>query len=350
MSNSESRTFGNDLLTQYTVIVPAYNEEERIAPTLEHILAHIKDNRWSAEVIVVDDGSNDATAAIASRYERENSSIRVVRNPVHRGKGHSIRTGIMQAAGNLILLMDADLPASMPAATALFQELAKGADVAIASRWLEPKSQYMSRPLLRKTLSRCFNWLARLLLGLTFKDTQCGVKAFTHNSAQLIFRFQTIAGWAFDPEVLVIAKDLGLVVKEVSVDIRNDQRSKLRLAFDGISMLCDLLKIAFRQLYRGYPSSAAPCFHPGPGPVTTRTWQSVPHPRVMFALLVLLTLTAPAGNTGVFQDSRRRSGASSFAVSRNATPQKLRPEVQGPRQYLDQSFSAEEFDLASDHD
>lgn len=350
MPNSESRTFGDNLLFQYTVVVPAYNEEERLAPTLDRILGHIEQKQWRAEIIVVDDGSADSTAEVASMYARAHPCLRLIRNSAHRGKGHAVRSGVMHAAGRVVLIMDADLPASMPATSVLFGKLSEGADVAIASRWLRPELQRHTQGFLRNSLSRCFNRLTHLLLGLKFEDTQCGVKAFTRDAAQLVFRFQRVSGWAFDTELLVIARELGLVVEEVPVVIQNDARSRLRPLFDSAAMFSDLLRIVFHQACGRYPSFSAPSFRLEPSRLHTgiRSYFQRRPVQVAFVLCLLAAATAQSGDTIGLRGLTH--GGGTFAVSQNPkSPPQLR-EAHTSTPYLDQSFAAEEFDLASDHD
>jgi len=351
MPNSESRTFGDNLPCQYTIVVPAYNEEERLAPTLDHILAHIQQNRWAAEIIVVDDGSADRTAQLASMYACSHPCVRLVRNPVHRGKGHAVRTGCMHVAGRVVLIMDADLPASMQATSVLFDKLSEGADVAIASRWLRPQLQRHGHGFLRNRLSRCFNNLTHLLLGLKFEDTQCGVKAFTRDAAQLIVRFQRVSGWAFDAELLLIARELGLTVEEVPVAIQNDARSKLWPLFDGVAMFSDLLRIAFHHACGKYRSFSAPSFHLERSVLRTgifRYFHQRP-PQVAFVLCLLATATAQVGDTPAFGGLTKEGRILAVSQSPKSASQLTR-KGQTSAPYLDQSFAAEEFDLASDHD
>jgi len=254
MPITDYRTLGQDLLPQITVIIPAYNEAERIAPSLDHILSYTEEKQWCAEIIVVDDGSSDTTAEIVSHYASRSPSVRLITNPVHRGKGYCARTGVMNAGGRTVLVVDADMPASMEQASLLFRALAEGADVAIASRWLQPALQQQRQSLLRRSLSRFFNYLTHVLLGLSFKDTQCGVKAFTGDAARRIFRFQTIFGWAFDAELLVISQGLGLMIKEIPIQTRHDRRSKLKPFSHGLEMLSDVLRIGWCKLCGRYPS------------------------------------------------------------------------------------------------
>jgi len=301
MPNSDFRALGEDLLFQHTIIIPAYNEAQRIAPSLDHILAYTEEKQWSAEIIVVDDGSSDTTAEIVSHYALRSPSVRLITNPVHRGKGYCVRTGAMNAGGRMILVVDADLPASMERASLLFQALAEGADVAIASRWLQPDLQQQRQSLLRRVLSRFFNYFTHVLLGLSFKDTQCGLKAFTGDAARRIFGFQTVSGWAFDAELLVISQGLGLMIKEIPIQMRHDRRSKLKPFLHGPEMLSDVLHIGWCKLWGRYPSFL-PSTRFGTGTTIRRTpWSSlVPtSARLALALLVLMAASPLTRDTAL---------------------------------------------------
>jgi hypothetical protein len=320
MPNSPSVTTSQDS-PRYTIVIPAYNEAQRISPTLDHILAHAADQRWSLEVIVVDDGSSDDTAEVVSRYGASGSAIRLIKNSVHRGKGHCVRTGVMSATGDLILVMDADLPAFMDQAVLLFQTLARGADIAVGSRWLRPDLQQVRQSLKRRHLGRCFNLFVRLVLGLGFADTQCGFKAFNRRAASLTFRFQNVTGWAFDAELLVIAESLGLAVEEVPVRIRHDSRSKLRPVLHGIQMLADVLQIACRRLFGKYPSAAAPPLQQHAGMARrSHLWPLLmPGPaRIGFAMLMLLTSSMLMHDIAPVVGSTRPSGDPSLPLRQTA--------------------------------
>jgi hypothetical protein len=160
----------------------------------------------------------------------------------------------MNAGGRMILVVDADMPASMEQTSLLFQALAEGADIAIGSRWLQPELQQEQQSLLRQGLSRCLNYFTHVLLGLPFKDTQCGLKAFTSDAAKRIFPFQTVSGWAFDAELLVISQGLGLMIREIPIKTRHDRRSKLKPFLHGPEMLSEVLHIGWSKLCGRYPS------------------------------------------------------------------------------------------------
>jgi len=236
----------------YSIVVPAYNEGQRIAGSLEKILAFVAQQQWEAEVIVVNDGSRDNTAAIVGEFSRGHASVRLLENPGNRGKGYTVRHGMLEAAGDLLLFTDADLSSPIEEARKLFEAIAGGADIAIGSRWLQAELQKERQPLYRQLFGRIFNLLLRLILGLRFKDTQCGFKAFTRPAAQAIFARQLINRWGFDPEVLFLAPKLGFRVHEIGVRWSHDERSKINPVTDGFKMFLELLKIRWNDLTGRY--------------------------------------------------------------------------------------------------
>ncbi len=164
----------------YSIIIPAYNEGERIPTSLEKVLSYVTRNfPGRAEIIVVNDGSTDGTADIVREYARRNRAVRLIENPENRGKGYSVRNGMLHASGDILLFSDADLSAPIGESERLFAALHAGADIAIGSRWIDPGLQIEHQPALREVLGRIFNLLLRIILRLHFKDTQCGFKAFT---------------------------------------------------------------------------------------------------------------------------------------------------------------------------
>ena len=236
----------------YSIIIPAFNEEHRLAKTLEQVIAFLQQQRWKAEVIVVNDGSTDATPDIVRRFARTHANIKLVENPGNRGKGFSVRNGMLNASGDVLLFTDADLSAPISEAPKLVSALQRGADVAIGSRWLDPSLQTQRQSLLRQVLGRVYNVLMRGILGMKFRDTQCGFKAFTRVAARMVFPAQTIEGWGFDPEVLYLAKRSGLTVEEVPVRWGHDQGTRIHPFRDGYQMLLDMVSIrwsAVRGVY-----------------------------------------------------------------------------------------------------
>jgi glycosyltransferase involved in cell wall biosynthesis len=238
-------------------VIPAYNESARIGQTLERVLACVDRQGWDAEVLVVDDGSEDRTVEIVRGWMERSTRLRLVRNVGNRGKGYSVRNGLLQAAGEVVMFTDADLSAPMEEAERLLAAIQEGADVAIGSRWMDRTRQTIHQPLYRRFFGRCFNWVTRTVMGLPFKDTQCGFKAFTRAAAQVIFRLQRIERWGFDPEVLFIARKLGYTIREVPVTWGHDERSRMSYLRDGLKMLEEMAAIRGNSLAGRYDKDIA---------------------------------------------------------------------------------------------
>ncbi len=237
---------------RYSIVIPAFNEQARIGDTLDRVMECAHDRGWPAEVLVVNDGSRDRTAAIVLEAARRYPNLRLIENPGNRGKGYSVRHGILQSRGAVVMFTDADLSAPIEQAARLFAAVADGADVAIGSRWLDRSRQTLEQPMYRRFFGRCFNWLTRLVMNLPFADTQCGFKAFRREAARTIFLRQSIERWGFDPEILYIALRLGLRVKEVPVTWGHDDRSRISYLKDGLRMMQDLVRVRFNSLVGCY--------------------------------------------------------------------------------------------------
>jgi glycosyltransferase involved in cell wall biosynthesis len=237
---------------QYSIIVPAYNESARIGGTLEQILEHLREQKWPAEVVVVNDGSRDDTAAMVSRIAAEHPEVRLIENPGNQGKGYAVRNGMLNARGKVLLFTDADLSSPIAEAAKLFAALEKGADVAIGSRWLDPSLQFQRQSLKRQVMSRAFNLFTRAILNFPYRDTQCGFKAFTVRAAEMIFPRQQVRRWGFDAEIIYLAHALKLKVAEVPVAWGHDERSKIHPWRDGFYMGLDTLKVRWNSLSGKY--------------------------------------------------------------------------------------------------
>ena len=242
---------------QLSIVVPAYNEAARIELTLERVMSCVEKQGWDAEVLVVDDGSKDATPQIVQRWMQRYPRLHLIKNEGNRGKGFSVRNGLLQAAGEVVMFTDADLSAPMEEAELLLAALADGADVAIGSRWMDKARQTIHQPLYRRFFGRCFNWVTRTIMGLPFKDTQCGFKAFKRPAAQIIFRLQRIERWGFDPEILFIARKLGYEIREVPVTWGHDERSRMSYLRDGMKMLEEMATIRANSIAGRYDEAIA---------------------------------------------------------------------------------------------
>jgi glycosyltransferase involved in cell wall biosynthesis len=242
---------------QLSIVIPAYNESARIERTLARVMECVEQQGWDAEVLVVDDGSRDNTAAIIGQWMKRYPRLHLVQNPGNRGKGYSVRNGLLQAAGDVVMFTDADLSAPMEEAERLLAAISDGADVAIGSRWMDKTRQTIHQPLYRRFFGRCFNGVTRMVMGLPFKDTQCGFKAFKRPAAQVIFRLQRIERWGFDPEILFIARKLGYKIREVPVTWGHDERSRISYLKDGTKMLEEMAYIRVNSLIGRYDRDIA---------------------------------------------------------------------------------------------
>ena len=240
-----------------SIVIPAYNESARIQATLDRVLTCVETEAWDAEVLVIDDGSKDDTAQIVEAWMERNPRLHLIQNPGNRGKGYSVRNGLLQAAGDIVMFTDADLSAPMEEAGLLLTAIDNGADVAIGSRWLDRTRQTIHQPLYRQFFGRCFNAITRGVMGLPFKDTQCGFKAFRRDAAQVIFRLQSIERWGFDPEILFIARKLRYCIVEVPVTWGHDERSRMSYLKDGMKMLEEMAIIRYNSLAGRYDQAIA---------------------------------------------------------------------------------------------
>ncbi len=242
----------------YSIVIPAYNESVRIRPTLHALLRHVQEQNWDAEILVVNDGSTDDTAQIVREYGLAHPQVLLVENPGNRGKGYSVRNGMLHARGDICLFTDADLSSPITEAQKLFDAIARGADIAIGSRWLRSELQTERQPLYRQLFGRIFNLVLRVVLGLHFADTQCGFKAFRHSAAQRIFPLQKIERWGFDPEILYLARRAGLQVEEVPVVWAHSEGTRLHPFRDGMRMFVEVLRIRWNAITGDYAAVAVP--------------------------------------------------------------------------------------------
>ena len=240
----------------HSFIIPAYNEGARLGSTLDRVLNYIADQRWDAEVLVVNDGSRDQTADLVRAYAETHPELRLIENPGNRGKGYSVRNGMLSARGEVLVFSDADLSSPIEESKKLFAAIEAGADIAIGSRWLRPETQTQRQSPLRQFYGRLFNLALRVLLGLNFKDTQCGFKAFNRSAALAIFPLQKIERWGFDPELLYLARRAGLKVKEVPVAWAHVEGTRLSPLRDGIRMFGEVLKIRWYAITGKYSRSS----------------------------------------------------------------------------------------------
>ena len=242
-----------DLPRSISIAIPAYNEEKRLPRTLDSIQAYLGTRDFGpVEILVVDDGSKDGTAALAEEYGRRDSRIRLLRNPGNRGKGYSVRHGMLEAKGDWVLFSDADLSAPIEDLDVLLAAAVKSnAAVAIGSRAVDRSMVGVHQSVWREMSGRAFNLLVRVANGLPFRDTQCGFKLYRRDAAQAVFSRQTLDGFSFDVEDLVIARHLGLRTIEVAVHWNNVEGTTVG-TLQGLKSFADLLKIRGRQISGRY--------------------------------------------------------------------------------------------------
>lgn len=245
---------------ELSIVIPAYNEEARLPRALAHIRDYLSSRGMGsdqAEIIVVDDGSRDATAQITQEWSRQLPAVRLVSNGHNRGKGYSVRHGMLEARGRVALFTDADLSAPIEEADKLFAALKAGNDVAIGSRALNRSLISTHQSKLRELAGIIFNGFVRLFTGLPFHDTQCGFKAFLSEPSRIVFEQQRIERFGFDPEILFLAKHHGLQTAEVPVRWAHDPATKVHVVRDSLLMFCDLVIIRWNWLLGRYPRQPA---------------------------------------------------------------------------------------------
>jgi len=244
----------NSPAPELSIVIPAYNEQRRLPETLRHVRAYLEARRADAEVIVVDDGSRDATAALVEARRGEFPGLRLVSNGVNRGKGYSVRHGMREAHGRIVLFTDADLSAPIEEADKLLAAM-RDHEVAIGSRGVDRSLIEVHQSPLRELAGMVFNFLVRAITGLRFVDTQCGFKAFLREPSRIIFEQQRIERFGFDPEVLFLAKRHGLRAVEIPVRWAHDPQTKVNMVRDSLRMFGEVLSIRWNWLLGRYPKT-----------------------------------------------------------------------------------------------
>ena len=243
-----------------SIVVPAFNEERRIGPTLGRIRRFLRTERKRGEIIVVNDGSTDATVAMVRKHwpgSDPDVTLEILDNRDRHGKGYAIRHGMLKATGAQILFTDADLSSPIEEYWKLAAALdSERAGIAFGSRALEGSLIDVHQVWIREMFGRAANLMIRKVSGLAARDTQCGFKLFTHQAAHAIFGLQTIDGFAFDIEVLYIAKKLRIKTVEVPVTWNHVEGTRVRFATDAPRALADLVRIRYLDVKGAYAATA----------------------------------------------------------------------------------------------
>lgn len=240
-----SPTLGTTEAPHLSVIVPAYNEEKRLAQSLPIMLEYLRQQPFTWELIIVDDGSSDRTSAVAQSLA-DGHSLRVLRNDPNLGKGGSIRRGMLEARGAWRLFSDADLSTPIEELTKFWGFTENGYDVVIGSRALPDSDLAVRQPASRELAGRVFNAAVQTLLVKGLLDTQCGFKLFSASAAQEVFSKQTLNGFAFDVEILMLARKAGFKIKEAPVRWVDAPGSKVS-TWRGLMGFVDLAKLKLRK-------------------------------------------------------------------------------------------------------
>jgi dolichyl-phosphate beta-glucosyltransferase len=239
-----------------SIIIPSYNEEARLPETLRRIAEYLPTLGLRTEVLVVDDGSTDRTAAVAESFRGKLSGLRVLSNGPNRGKGYSVRHGMLESQGDMVLFTDADLSAPIEESKKLLSALNNGYDVAIGSRAMDRSLISTHQSIFREFAGIIFNKIVRIVLRLPFVDTQCGFKAFRRERTQIIFEQQRIEGFGFDPELLYLARHHGLRAIEIPVRWGHSSATTVNMMGDSLKMFLDIFAIRWNSMSGRYARTA----------------------------------------------------------------------------------------------
>jgi dolichyl-phosphate beta-glucosyltransferase len=230
-----------------TVIIPAYNEHHFIARTIQALTAYLTERFATYEIILVDDGSNDSTNSVIDNIHLKlpkGCSLKFLVNATNSGKGFSIRRGVLESSGRVVVFVDADLPYDLEAIDLISKAISRGADLAIGSRLVPGAEIHTGVPMVRSITGRAFNLLVQTFLFKGIPDTQCGIKGFSRTAAKDIFPHQTINNFGFDVELLFIAKLRNCKIEQIPVKLINYRKeSRVNIWRDSIRMMKDILHI-----------------------------------------------------------------------------------------------------------
>ncbi len=235
-----------------SIVIPAYNEEVRLPTSLQKIAAFLNGQSYSAEVIIVENGSSDQTYAIAQEFAKKNPLFQAL-HIEERGKGIAVKTGILAARGDYRFICDTDLSMPIEEVNSFLPPVLQNIDIAIASREA-PGAQRIGEPVYRHFIGRVFNGFVKLMALPGLQDTQCGFKCFSAKAVEKLFPLQTIHGWTFDVEVLFLARKFGYAIHEVPIHWYFDPHSKVKFMRDSLHMAGDLIRIRWKAIRKEYGS------------------------------------------------------------------------------------------------
>lgn len=233
---------GDGVNSRLSIVIPSFNEEKRLAPTLEQIMAYLQKQKYASEILVVDDGSRDRTIEVAQE-KLAGFPHRILTQGFNQGKGAAVKRGMLEAGGEYLLFTDADLSTPIEEVEFLILKLENGFDVAIGSRDLADSRVEIHQNFLRETMGKTFNRIARLVSFKKIRDSQCGFKCFRREAARDLFQAQKLKGFSFDAEILYLAQKKGYRIAEVPVTWRNSPHSRVRILEDSLRMLWDVIRI-----------------------------------------------------------------------------------------------------------
>ena len=240
-----------------SLVIPAFNEGRRIAPTVRETVAYLGNNGYAYEVIVVDDGSTDSTYDVVRHIQREVPQLGIVRHPVNLGKGCAVKSGFLAARGDFVFFTDADHSTPIEELPKFMARAHEGFDIVIASRALPDSVIAVPQAWYRQRMGCAFNWLVRALVIGGIHDTQCGFKCFRRDRCAPVFAVQRLRGFSFDVEILYLARRLGLKIIELPVVWRNSADSRVHTLKDSLRMFRDLLRIRWNSLRGKYRAAQA---------------------------------------------------------------------------------------------
>ena len=232
-----------------SIIIPAYNESERIEKTLDVVYRYLSLIYRDFEICVVNDGSSDSTVKVIQNSLVSRANIKLFNNERNRGKGYAVRFGLGKCTGDIIIFLDADLAVPVYEISGIIQAIQAGADMAIGARYTNDNTKKLNRTRIRNILSRTFNLFTRLATGLKFKDTQCGLKGMTRATAKLIIDNSRFDRFGFDVEWLWVLQSNNRKIIEVPVSYTDIKGSKIHIIKTSFLMLCDLVKLFFRRKF-----------------------------------------------------------------------------------------------------